>query len=121
MKHVSKTGIMAFAVAVVATAIAVGCASTPLRTESSTSGIAKAKESGAAEVPQASLHLQLAKEELRLAEKMAANGDEEEAESMLLRSEADAELAVALAHGDAERLEAEKAMQSVRQLMHDNP
>ena len=64
MRHVSKIGIMVFAVAVVAIVIAVGCTSAPLRTESSTAAIRAAEEAGAGEVPQASLHLQLAKEEL---------------------------------------------------------
>jgi len=121
MRHRPKITIMVLAVAIVATAIAAGCASTPLRTEPSTSGIRAAKEAGAAEVPQASLYLQLAKEELELAQNMETNGDKEEAASMLLRSEADAELAVALAHGDAEKVEAEQAMEKVRQLRQDNP
>ena len=121
MRHVPKIGIMAFVVAVAAMAFAAGCASTPLRTEASTSGIRAAEEVGAAQVPQASLHLQLAKEELELAQQMAKNGQNEEAASMLLRSEADAELAVALSHGEAEKLEAEKAMARVKQLRQDNP
>ncbi|HEY5497372.1 MAG TPA: hypothetical protein VIK19_03465, partial [Syntrophales bacterium] len=103
MRHVSKIGIMVFAVAVVATAFVAGCASTPLKTEASTSGIRAAEEAGAAKVPQASLHLQLAKEELELAKGLAAKGDKKEAKSMLLRAEADAELAVVLSHGDAEK------------------
>jgi len=118
MKHVSKIGILAFAVAAV---VAAGCASAPLRTEASASGIRVAEEVGAAKVPQASLHLQLAKEELELAKGLAAKGEREEAASMLLRADADAELAVALSHGDAERLDAEKAMERVRQLRRDNP
>ena len=121
MRHVSKIGILVFAVALVATAIATGCANAPLRTEASTSGIRAAEEVGAAKVPQASLHLQLAKEELDLARELSAKGEKEQAASMLLRAEADAELAVALSHGDAERLEAEEAMARVRQLRQDNP
>ena len=121
MKHVSKIVIIVFAVAVVAGAIAAGCASTPLRTEASTSGIRAAEEVGAAKVPQASLHLQLAKEELELARGMAAKGEKEQAASMLLRAEADAELAVTLSHEDAEKLEAQKAMERVRQLRQENP
>jgi hypothetical protein len=38
-----------------------------------------------------------------------------------MRAEADAELAVTLSHGDAERLEAEKSMERVRQLRQENP
>jgi len=102
-------------------ASALGCASAPLRTDSSTSRIRAAEEVGSAKVPQASLHVQLAKEELAAAQGLSKKGDKEEAESMMMRAEADAELALALSHGDAERLEAEKAMTRVRELRHDNP
>ena len=121
MKHVSKIGILVFAVAVVAVAIAAGCASAPLKTEGSTSGIRAAEEVGAASVPQASLHLQLAKEELERAKDLDTKGEKEQAASMLTRAEADATLAVQLSHSDAERQEAENAMARVRQLRHDNP
>ncbi len=121
MRHVSKIGIMVFAVAVVATAITAGCTSAPLRTEASTSGIRAAEEVGAAKVPQASLHLQLAKEELELAKGLAAKGEKKKAASMLLRAEADAELAVALSRGDAEKSEARAAVERVHQLRQDNP
>ena len=121
MKHVSKIGIMVFAVAAVATAIVAGCAANvPLRTEASTSVIRAAEEAGAAKVPQAALHLQLAKEELELAKGLAAKGEKKEAGSMLLRAEADAELAVVLSHGDAEKSEAMAAVERVRQLRQDN-
>jgi hypothetical protein len=123
MRHVSKIEIMVFTVAVVATAIVAGCANAPapLRTEASTSGIRAAEEVGAAKVPQASLHLQLAKEELALAKSLFAKGDKEEAASMLLRAEADAELAIALSRKDAEKSEARAAAERVRQLRQDNP
>jgi Domain of unknown function (DUF4398) len=121
MKHVSKIGIMVFAVAAVATAIAVGCTSAPLHTEASTSGIRAAEEVGAAKVPQASLHLQLAKEELELAKGLAAKGEKEKAMSMLLRAEADSALAVALSRENAEKSEAQAAVERVRQLRKDNP
>ena len=121
MRHVSKIRIIAFAVAVVVTAIAAGCTSVPLRTEAATSGIRAAEEAGAAKVPQASLHLQLAKEELELAKGLAAKGEKENAAAMLLRAEADADLAVALSRGDAEKSEAQAAVERVRQLRQDNP
>lgn len=122
MRHVSKIGIMVFTVAFVATAIVAGCANAPpLRTEASTSGIRAAEEAGAAKVPQASLHLQLAKEELELAKVLVAKGEKKEAASMLLRAEADAELAVALSRGDAQKAEAMAAIERVRQLRQDNP
>jgi hypothetical protein len=111
---------MVFAVAVMATAIVAGCANAPLRTEASTSGIRAAEEAGAAKVPQASLHLQLAKEELELAKGLATKGKKKEAASMLLRAEADADLAVVLSHEDAEKSEAMAAVERVRKLRRDN-
>ena len=122
MRHVSKIGTMVFAAAVVVAAIAAGCTSSaPLRTESSTSGIRAAEEAGAGKVPQASLHLQLAKEELDRAKELASIGQKEKAQYMLSRAEADAELAVALSRGDAEKAEAQAAVARVRQLRQDNP
>lgn len=121
MKHVSRIKIMAFAVAVVTATIIAGCSSAPLRTEASTSGIRAAEEAGAAKVPQASLHLQLAREELAQARELSAKGEKDKAASMLLRAEADAELAVVLSREDAERTEANAAVARVRQLRQDNP
>jgi hypothetical protein len=111
---------MLFTVAVAASGIIAGCANVPLRTEASTSGIRAAEESGAAKVPQASLHLQLAKEELESAKMLATKGEKEKADSMLMRSEADAELAVAISHEDAEKTEAMAAVERARQLRKDN-
>ena len=121
MRHVSKIGMMVFAVAIATTAFIAGCANSPLKTEASTSGIRAAEEAGATKVPQASLHLQLAKEELELAKGLAEKGEKEAAASMLLRAEADAELALTLSHEDAERSEARAAVERVRQLRQDNP
>jgi hypothetical protein len=116
-----KKAISLIIIMVVGLALFSGCASAPpLRTETSTSGIRAAEEAGAAKVPQASLHLQLAKEELELARGLSAKGEKKEAASMLLRAEADAELAIALSHEDSEKLEAQAAVERVRQLRQDN-
>jgi Na+-translocating ferredoxin:NAD+ oxidoreductase RnfG subunit len=120
MKQVSRIGITLLAVAVVATGLVAGCADAPLRTETSTSNIRAAEEAGAAKVPQASLHLQLAKEELESARNLSAKGDKDAAKSMLTRAEADAELAITLSHKDAEKAEAREAVERVRQLRKDN-
>ncbi len=120
MKQVSRNRIMQFVVAIAACATVAGCANAPLRTEGSTSSIRAAEEAGAAQVPQASLHLQLAKEELASARTLSGKGDKDEARSMLLRAEADAELAIVLSHKDAEKAEATAAVESVRQLLKDN-
>jgi hypothetical protein len=121
MLHVSRIKFMVIAAAVTVITICAGCANAPLRTEASTSGIRAAEEAGAAKVPQASLHLQLAREELAQAKDLSAKGEKDKATSMLLRAEADAELALVLSHEDAEKTEANAAVERVRQLRQDNP
>jgi hypothetical protein len=102
-------------------AVIAGCGSSPaVNKEASTSAIRAAEEVGASKVPSASLYLQLAKEGLEKAKALAAKGDKEQAESMLLRAQADAELAVALSRGDADKTEATQAIERVRQLRQDN-
>jgi hypothetical protein len=100
---------------------ATGCATSPhLDTEESTSGIRAAEEVGADDIPRAALHLQLAKEELSKAEALSEDGEPEQAESMLLRAEADAELAVVLSHEQAAKTEAEEAVEHVRAVQKAN-
>lgn len=104
-----------------AAVLAGGCASTPaLNKDASTSAIRAAEEVGASKVPSASLYLQLAKEELENAQGLSSKGETAQAESMLLRAQADGELAVALSRGDADKADAAKAMERVRQLREDN-
>jgi hypothetical protein len=118
MKHMN-IAILAGSVLIVATIA--GCGSTPVvNKEESTSAIRAAEEVGASNVPSASLYLQLAKEELENAKSLASENNKEQAESMLLRSQADAELAVALSRGDADKKEAAQAIERVRMLRQDN-
>lgn len=79
--------------------VGLGCASAPAPTEQLTSAEASmraASEVGAAHVPRASLHLRLAQEQVTQARKLAEDGDNERAASLLTRAHADAELALAL-------------------------
>ena len=121
MKHLKmgvRVGSILFA------AVIAGCASGPTfnqSSEASTSAIRAAEEVGAPNVPRASLYLQLAKEELAGAKMLSEKGEKEQAVSLLLRAEADAELAVALSHEQTEKTEAAQAIQKVRQLRQDNP
>lgn len=92
----------------------------PLQTDSSTSAIRAAEAVGATDVPRAALHLQLAREGLDRANALAQKGKKDEAESQLLRAEADAELAILLAQEQDERSAATEAMARVRQLQRDN-
>ena len=84
--------------------------------ESTTSSIRAAEEVGATDISNASLYLQLAKEELVKAQTFAENGEKEKAESMLLRASADGELAVALSRSDTDKKEAADAIERVKQL-----
>ncbi len=54
------------------------------------------------------------------AEALAKDGEKEQAESMLLRAKADAELAIVLSHGDADKTEAAKALERVTDLQKEN-
>lgn len=101
--------------------IAAGCATAPLRTESSSAAIRAAEEVGANDVPTAALHLQLARESLDKAKNLQKDGDKNQATSMLTRAEADAELAVVLSREDGEKAQAKEAIERVRQLRLDNP
>ena len=98
-----------------------GCAGAQLQTDASTSAIRAAEEVGAKDVPRAALHLQLAKESLNKATSLSEQGDEERAQSLLTRAQADAELAVALSREDSEKQQANKALERVRQLRLANP
>lgn len=117
MRSIVMAGSILYAV------VATGCASGPpvnQRTESSTAAIRAAEEVGATRVPRASLHLQLAKEEAERAKGLSASGDKERAASLLLRAEADADLAVALSREQAEKVEAQQAMERVHELQKAN-
>jgi regulator of protease activity HflC (stomatin/prohibitin superfamily) len=99
----------------------IGCGSGPaMNKEASTSAIRAAEEAGATNVPTASLYLQLAKEQLEKAQALAAKGERAEAESMLLRAQADGELAVALSRGEADKKEATQAIERVQKLRKEN-
>ena len=90
-------------------------------TEATAASIRAAEELGAARVPQASLHLQLAKEQFERAKQLVAQGDGEEAGFLMMRADADAELAVALARSSAENAKAQKAVEKVRTMQTAAP
>jgi regulator of protease activity HflC (stomatin/prohibitin superfamily) len=115
MRHALTIGSLLFVL------VAAGCSSSPpLVTESSTSAIRAAEAVGATSVPRAALHLQLAKENLDRANVLAEKGEREEATSLLLRAEADAELAILLSTEQEQKSEATLAMERARQLQNDN-
>jgi hypothetical protein len=80
--------------------VALACAGAPAPTErlaSAQAAVRAAKEVGAKDVPQAKLHAQLAQEQVDQATKLIEDGENERADSLLRRAQADAELAVAMA------------------------
>jgi hypothetical protein len=80
------------------------------------SSIRAAEELGAPKVPQAALHLQLAKEENEHAQKFIKDGDPRHAEGQLMRAQADAELALALARESPMQVEAQQEADKARSL-----
>lgn len=106
------------AVAVLAATV-VACGSFPkpeARVSSSEGAIRGAQEAGAPSVPQANLHLKLAQEERTKAMALIQNGDNEKAEYLLMRAEADAELANALSREAAAKADAQQTADQVDQL-----
>ena len=100
-------------------ALLAGCASGPVpaeRVASAQAAIRSAQEVGAQRVPQATLHLQLAREQADYAAELIRNGSHDRAASVLMRAQADAELALALARQDKEIQEANQAVDRVRAL-----
>lgn len=103
--------------------VLVGCAAMPplqQRSETSAAAIRAAEEVGAPQVPRAALYLQRAKEASAKAKLLEADGEKAQAASMLLRAEADANLAVVVARADTERAKALAAAERVRQLKLSN-
>jgi hypothetical protein len=95
-------------------------------TQLSTSGVGDvqaamraAEEVGAKDQPKASLHLQLAQDEVNEAQRLADEGDEENAALLLYRARVDAELALQLARTDQEQQKARQAWERVKDVQKE--
>jgi hypothetical protein len=102
-------------------AVAAGCASAPPPTEhlaSAEAAVRAAREVGAERVPTAELQVKLADEEIQKARALEKQGENQRADSMLLRASSDAELALALAREAGMRAEAQRALGETRS--HDS-
>lgn len=93
----------------------------PLHTDASVTAIHTAEALGAAEVPQAAFHLDLAKQALVTATELHADGRVTAARSYIQRAQADAELALALSRADAERTAALEAVAKLHALQLKTP
>jgi hypothetical protein len=101
-------------IALAASAVVLGCGGTfPVPTQdlaSAQSAERSAVELGAPSQPQAQLHLQLAREQMTQARAAMKDGDNEHADSLLLRARSDAELAIALTRYQTATTDAQKAI-----------
>jgi hypothetical protein len=75
-----------------------------------------AEVGGAGENPKAALHVKLAKDQIEIAQKQMADGDNEEAARTLDRAQADAELALSLAKEAKAQGDASEASEQVGKL-----
>lgn len=98
---------------------AVGCGGPeypPADPTQSKTAISAAEAVGAQSVPQAALHLKMAKDQLSTAEALIADGENDEAFLVLQRATVDAELALALAREESVKGEANEALKKVEKL-----
>lgn len=79
-----------------------------------------AEEVGANDQPKAALHLQLARDEIAAAQRLAKDGEEEDAKLVLERARVDAELSLQLAKTEQEQQKARQAWQKVQELKKDS-
>jgi hypothetical protein len=108
-----------------ATAVAIaGCAGTPVpnaKVSSSEAAIRAAQETGSNNVPQAALHLKLAEEQLQSAKALIRDNENKRAEYVLMRAQADAELAIALSHVAKSNVQAGAAVDAERAVRTGTP
>jgi hypothetical protein len=107
------------ATSVAALVLASACASSPPpndKVAASAAAIRGAGEVGAGDVPQAALYLQMARDEFEQGRALMRHGDNHEAAQMLMRSQADGELALALARESKTRASALQAIARVQAL-----
>jgi Domain of unknown function (DUF4398) len=109
---------MKWKIRVVTVVAALGaCASIPRPSDELTqseSALRSAQELGAAQIPQAALELKLAQDELQKAQELMKNDRNDDARQSLLRSRADAELALALTRQGQANRAAEGAREELR-------
>src|SRR5690349_7423763 len=97
-----------------------GCATTPVpayRLARSEAAVKSAEEMNASADPRAAMHLKHAKEQLADAKNLMKNGDNRTARLVLMRAEADGEVAVNLARAHAAQIDAQQTIAAVRQAM----
>ena len=100
-------------------ALGIGCATaavSPERLAATEGAIRAADEMGAAKVPEAALHLQLAKDQEAEAKKLLNKGEKKRGEVLLMRAQSDAEVAIAMAREPTVKADAQQALDRVKAL-----
>lgn len=110
---------------IAAAAVATGCASgapVPASTlANSRAAVRSAEEMGAGKDPTAALHLRLAHEELDSGRKLIMDGDQDRARLVLMRSEADANVALNRSREAQAKTEAQKSLDELRAIRGSMP
>jgi hypothetical protein len=102
----------------------VACGGTPPPHEkeaSSQAAIRTASEMHAEQIPQAALHLKLAKEQFDKGKALMNDGDNGRATYVLMRAQADAELALAMARENKTKTEAQVLIDKLRAVRGPGP
>jgi outer membrane murein-binding lipoprotein Lpp len=102
---------------VVCAVLVAGCGSYPAPTDrvsSAEAAIRGAQEVGSSSVPAAALSVKLAQEEVQKAKQLMQDGDNKRAELILMRAQADAELALAQSREQQAKTEASTALDQVK-------
>src|SRR5205085_5116284 len=89
------------------------------RMESSSAAILAAENGGAAHSAAADVYLRLAKDELVYAQNLPNPNDRDRVDRLLRRAQVDAELSLALAHGEEQRAAAQAAIDKVTKFNRD--
>jgi hypothetical protein len=120
MIHARKTSFrFTFFAAGAFASLLMACASYPAPTDrivSAEASIRGAQEVGANAIPAAALSVKLAQEEVQKAKQLMQDGDNRRAELLLLRAQADAELALAQARESQAKAEAAQALEQAKGL-----
>lgn len=112
----------AFPVLATAALLAGGCAGANFnqqRMVDTQATVAAVEELDEVEDPEVSLHLKYARDQLAAARRLIDEGDDEEANRMLDRAHADAQLALAMARTERSRKEAREAWAEVEELREE--
>lgn len=109
------------AASALAVCLSLACATAPpprnaeASAEASAAALRAAEAVGASQNPQAALHLQYAKEQMQLAERLTGDEGKRRAPGLLMRAKADADLAVALARSAEVSARAKTAAEQLKQ------